>query len=357
MAELTDKYKNIIENNQKAYIDSFVNSAVGKLYKKTGKVSGDISADNYEDMIRTINCLRANNCFVSLISNLKRLRFHLNNHIRIKRKCNRYNDYLSIACIVKNEEIYIAEWIEFHILVGVERFYIFDNGSTDNTRNMLQPYIDRGIVIYIDYPGKAAQINAYNDALRLAGKNTKWLAFVDADEFIVPVKEDNVKSVLKEFEDEPSLGVNWIVYGPCGHQHRPEGLVINNYKKTFADRNNELNCRIKSIVQPKKTKCMITPHFGIYKKQQFAVNEKHDIITGAAAYVQDGRACTLVNSVEKIRINHYWTKSLDELKTKCNRGYPDGTSNPQYERTLERVNYPLVEDNITDRFANKIDVR
>ena len=357
MAELSGEKNKIIKENQKAYIDSFVNSAIGKIYKKTGKVTDDVSSDNYEEMIRTINCLRLNNCFVSVTSDIKRLRFHLNNHIRLKRKCGRYNDYLSIACIVKNEEMYIAEWIEFHILVGVERFYIFDNGSTDNTKKILMPYIERGIVIYFNYPGKVAQINAYNDALKLTKKNTKWLAFIDADEFIVTVKEEGLKSVLKEFEDEPALGVNWIVYGPCGHQHRPEGLVINNYKKTFADRNNELNCRIKSIVQPKKTRCMITPHFGIYKKGHFAVNEKHDIITGAAAYVQDGRACTLVNSSEKIRINHYWTKSLDELKIKCNRGYPDGTSNPQYERTLERVNYPLVEDNITDRFANKIDVR
>ena len=356
MTELSHKYKTIIQNNQKVYIESFLKSPMGKIYRKIGKVSYDDSLNNYEDVIKAINCLRANNCFISMISNLKRIRFHYRNHICIKKSYGKFNDYLSIACIVKNEEEYIVEWIEFHMLVGVERFYIFDNGSTDNTKHILLPYISKGIVVYINYPGKVAQVNAYNDALRLAKKKTKWLAFIDADEFIVPVEEESIKDVLTEFEDEVALGVNWIVYGPCGHQHPPEGLVINNYKKTFEDRNNELNCRIKSIVQPQKTKCMVSPHFGIYKKGRFAVDEKHKPITGAAAYVQDGRACTLFNSAEKIRLNHYWTKSLDELKIKCNRGYPDGTSNPQYERTLERVNYPLVDDNITDRFARKINI-
>ena len=356
MGELPKEYKKIIRKNQKIYIDLFLNSAIGKMYTKIGKVKRNVLPENYEDMIRTINSLRANNNFVSTIMYLKRIKFHFCNHIHIKRINGRFHDYLSIACIVKNEEVYIAEWIEFHMLVGVERFYIFDNGSTDNTKNVLMPYIEKGIVIYINYPGRAAQVNAYNDALSLARKNTKWLAFIDADEFIVPVKQDDVRSVLKEFDNEPALGINWIVYGPCGHQHKPEGLVINNYKKTFADRNNEFNCRIKSIVQTKQTKCMITPHVGIYKKCRFAVDENHRDIFGAAAYVEDGRACTFFNSTEKIRLNHYWTKSLDELKIKCSRGYPDGNENPEYEEMLERLNYPLEEDNIIDRFSDRMNM-
>lgn len=356
MGRSEDNRNSIIEANQKAYIDTFLKSPMGRMYNIFGKVSKNISVDEYDNIIKKINCLQANNSFISMLSSIRLTKFHLNNHIRIKNKRDKYSDYLSVACIVKNEELYIREWIEFHILIGVERFYIFDNGSTDNTKNVLIPYIEKGIVLYFDYPGKVAQINAYNDALKIARKNTRWLAYIDADEFIVPVEENDIKSVLIEYEEEPAVGVNWVVYGPCGHRVRPEGLVIENYTKTFADRNNELNCRVKSIVQPKKTKCMISPHFGIYKKGRLAVDENHNAITGAASYVLDGRGCTFSNSISKIRINHYWTKSMDELMTKCNRGYPDGTSNPQYEKTLERVNYPLIEDNVIDRFAKKLHI-
>jgi hypothetical protein len=40
--------------------------------------------------------------------------------------------YLFIGAIIYNEAEYIAEWIEYHLLVGVQKFYIFDNESTDN---------------------------------------------------------------------------------------------------------------------------------------------------------------------------------------------------------------------------------
>ena len=45
--------------------------------------------------------------------------------------------FLSVVAIAKNEAPYIKEWIEYHKLVGVERFYFYDNGSTDNTREVL----------------------------------------------------------------------------------------------------------------------------------------------------------------------------------------------------------------------------
>ena len=39
---------------------------------------------------------------------------------------------LAIAAIFRDEAPYLKEWIEFHRAVGVERFYLFDNLSTDH---------------------------------------------------------------------------------------------------------------------------------------------------------------------------------------------------------------------------------
>ncbi len=51
--------------------------------------------------------------------------------------------------------------------------------------------------------------------------------------------------------------------------------------------------------------------------------------------------CTMFNSCNKLRINHYWTKSEEELRIKCQRGYTDGKENPTYELTLARVDFPF----------------
>ena len=54
--------------------------------------------------------------------------------------------YLALVAIVKNEASYLDEWIEFHRLVGVEHIYLYDNGSTDQTREVVAPYISQGFV-------------------------------------------------------------------------------------------------------------------------------------------------------------------------------------------------------------------
>ena len=54
--------------------------------------------------------------------------------------------YLSIAAIYRNEAPYLREWIEFHKLVGVERFFLYNNESTDDHRAVLAPYVEAGIV-------------------------------------------------------------------------------------------------------------------------------------------------------------------------------------------------------------------
>ena len=39
--------------------------------------------------------------------------------------------YLSFCSIFKNEAPYMKEWIEYHLLVGVDHFYLYNNNSTD----------------------------------------------------------------------------------------------------------------------------------------------------------------------------------------------------------------------------------
>lgn len=61
-----------------------------------------------------------------------------------------------VACtMLRNEAAYVREWIVYHLLVGVEHFYLYDNDSTDNTAEVLAPFVAKGVVTYRRWPGPA----------------------------------------------------------------------------------------------------------------------------------------------------------------------------------------------------------
>ncbi len=135
---------------------------------------------------------------------------------------------LAIAAIIKNEGEYIEEWVKYHLLVGVERIYLYDNGSYDNTKDVLEPYIRGGSVVYTTYPGAGMQFRAYNDAIRKHKNECEYIAFIDADEFLMPVKQGQslaevVKRIMGTYPKAAGLAVNWRMFGSSGHVQKPAG--------------------------------------------------------------------------------------------------------------------------------------
>lgn len=53
---------------------------------------------------------------------------------------------LSLCTMIHNEGQFIEEWIAHHLLMRVDHFYIYDDQSTDNTKQVLQPYIKQGML-------------------------------------------------------------------------------------------------------------------------------------------------------------------------------------------------------------------
>lgn len=266
----------------------------------------------------------------------------------------REKDYLAIAVIAKDEGKYIREFIEFHLLAGVDRIYFFDNESADDTRKKLEPYISTGKVIYIFFPGKNMQFPAYRFAIRYCKSYTKWLALIDADEFLYS-PDGELKDNLKEFEGEAGVGVNWVCFGPSGHDKSPQGLVIENYRQTFLEADHLFNRHIKSIVDPKKVESVNSPHYCRYRKGKLAVDENHIPIGNGEYGVKGERlAFTEHNSCKKLKINHYITKSLEDLRKKGKRGYPDGMPNNVFDESVQRFNVPLKEDLAIQKFVPRL---
>ena len=99
--------------------------------------------------------------------------------------------------------MYLDEWIKYHLIVGFEHFYLYNNFSSDNYQKILKPYIEKGFVTLINWDKVAGQMSAYNNCLERFHDESDWILFADADEFIVPIKYDNIKDWLKKYEKFP----------------------------------------------------------------------------------------------------------------------------------------------------------
>jgi len=93
---------------------------------------------------------------------------------------------LAVVAILKNEGPYLKEWLDYHLLAGVDHFYLYDNESPDNQAEVAKPYIEAGLVDYFPAPGKMMQHVVYNDAVKNFKFFCRYMTFIDGDEFIYP---------------------------------------------------------------------------------------------------------------------------------------------------------------------------
>lgn len=265
---------------------------------------------------------------------------------------------LSVASIIKNEPD-IIEWIEYHRLVGVDHFYIYDNESTDGLKEKLTPYIDKGVVTYIYYPGKAMQDKSINDAIKNYAYDTKYLAVIDGDEYIVPTEEGRLlpelldeiietyhKSIYHPGGFAGGIGINWRDYGTSGHKTKVDGLVIENYLQRAEDDYYQ-NVHIKTIYNPRVVSYVDNPHNGHYRDGYYTISENGSLIP--FLYFYDGQC-------KKLRINHYFSKSEEQVIEKNRRGWPVGDLVRDDEKELYEasVNCNKVYDPILLRYAGDV---
>lgn len=211
---------------------------------------------------------------------------------------------LAVALRFKNEAPYLAEWLAFHEAAGIDHFYLYNNNSTDHFQEVLTPFLARDLVTLHDWPKTPASPAADLHCIAHYRHEAKWMAFIDADEFLLPLGEKGLKEILRGFEDFPGLAVNWIYFGSNGHLERPEGGVLRNFTKRAA----VANRHVKSIVNPRRVIKYGNPHHWFYTGAELPVNTSRRRVFGSFSEPP---------AADVLRINHYYCKSKEEFMAKA----------------------------------------
>lgn len=201
---------------------------------------------------------------------------------------------LAVCCIIKNEAPYLREWIEFHRAVGVQKFFFYLNDCTDNSEDILNAYVNDGLIDYVVFNGESMQIPAYQDCLDRHHADAEWLAFIDLDEFLVPTTAASVIEVLDSIpKDCDQVLAKWLFFGSSGHVKASSELVV----KRFTRRGEftGVDYQTKAIVRPR---CV----YKLYVHRHLVVGD------------------TIKLDVSQLRVHHYFCKSLEEYNLRSPRG-------------------------------------
>jgi len=217
---------------------------------------------------------------------------------------------ISIHMIFKDCSEYLEEWIDFHILSGVEHFYLYNNNSNDEYENVLKKYIETGKVTLEQWPSSPAYPEARNHFCKKYGKESKWVAFLDDDEFLFTPIYKSLSRALKSYTRNSSVIAHWVMFGSNGHIKKPVGKVIENYLYSEG----EINESYKIIAKPILIDYWENPHYCRFKNNELPVDEN---LKKLSKY----NTIPTPRTANILRINHYASKSLEDGLKKLSRGW------------------------------------
>lgn len=224
----------------------------------------------------------------------------------------------------------MKEWIEFNQIVGIDHFYLYNNNSEDNYISVINPYVESGLVTLIDWPYNQKQLECYKACIAAFASETKWLGFIDIDEFVVPKSTDLIYDFLQPFEKKAgAVNIYWKLFGTSGRMNRSlSGLVCEDFTVCWPKYCDIGKCFYNTAFgfddKSRKAKCMHHWFWANYKgKDVPPVNIFDKICIGNR---------NIAKSVDfPIQINHYFTKSYSEYAMKKTKGDVYFKTNPHDE--------------------------
>lgn len=245
--------------------------------------------------------------------------------------------FLSIISIFKNEADVMKEWIEHHLLQGVDKFILIDNGSTDKFMEVLKPFIEDNIVTLHTDVRKHAQEPIMIDMVNRYMNSSTWVSHIDMDEFLYvrPYHGiDTVASLLDYLtkkarvqygKDLAVISFPWTLFGSSGHVKQPPSV-----------RTHFTMCEGKSHFQTKYIARFSYLDTDDFFHHQPILNEAKDgVLLNACLQKYDDRSKVKTihwnchYSSQKFVLNHYRLMSWNRYReTKMARG-------DVYEQSLE----------------------
>jgi hypothetical protein len=196
-----------------------------------------------------------------------------------------FKDEIILSTLVKNEDAYLKQWIDFHLGIGVTRFIIYDNSDSNTLSSVLEKYIEKKQVVLISWnvsyflpkSGISGQTTQQNHSI-YAFAQCKYIGLFDIDEYINMQQHTTIHALFDEMIRYYSIHIKQIGSFTIKNKffYNPDNLPTNG--KQFLNITNcdviTMDAREKNFVIPQNVKT-----FSVHRitdgKPMFLLDEKH----------------------------------------------------------------------------------
>lgn len=210
----------------------------------------------------------------------------------------------AICVLIKDENDYLDEWIDYHLNLGIDEIFLYEDYESISHLDIVEPYGNRVHLNSIDimfnsddisnnipYTGERVQVLLFDWFPNVYRNDFDWILFIDLDEFLILKKP--LHDLLNEYDDKSAIYLRWKWYGASGHINKPEGKVMDNFTKYISTTFN-WGLNFKSFINCKN-----------FKRWERTIHKAENGIYPLTKYGE-----------HKAYINHYFTKSWEEWKIK-----------------------------------------
>jgi hypothetical protein len=150
-----------------------------------------------------------------------------------------------------------------------------------------------------------------------------WMIYLDADEFIILNRTDNIKTLLRNYYFADALSINWLMFGSSYHKKQPPGLLTENFVRSDMC----LDKHVKTFVRPQCANAIIDPH-----SYKISNPYRYFAVTGNRKSEGPFNPVNRVFTKVPAYIAHYYVQSEEEFKRRKDRsndigGTPQARSN------------------------------
>jgi len=227
-----------------------------------------------------------------------------------------------ICAILKDENHYLREWVEYHKSIGIDHIVLYDNNSIDGetVNDVIDDYIKENYVEVYDIRGEVSmQCAAYSRCYSICYKKFDWILYIDIDEFLVLEKHINIQDFVNDplYKKFDCIRICWKQYTDSGLLDvENENYSVSRFTDYIPENCNYVSNQAKVLLRLDIRPCMkVTPHGALGEKGIRYCNTRGEKTTNANLVPN--------NTWDNACINHYRFKTIGEfVKNKMIKGWP-----------------------------------